>query len=384
MIPYGRQDISEADVEAVRTALLSDFITQGPAIAAFEAAISGYCGSAFGVAMSSATAALHVACMALDLGPGDWLWTSPITFVASSNAALYCGAQVDFVDIDAKTYNMCLDTLEAKLEAAERDGKLPKIVVPVHFAGQSCDMIRLGKLRDKYGFRIIEDASHAIGGSYHNAPVGNCAYSDICVFSFHPVKIITTAEGGLATTNDPELAHRLFTLRTHGITRDASRMENGSEGPWYYEQLELGYNYRMTDLQAALGTSQFKRLDSFIDARHERRAIYDRALASLPLTLPHEPDFQRSGLHLYPILLTDEAPVNRLDAFNALRAAGIGVNVHYIPVYRQPYYVRMGFDRAAFPNAEDYYSRTISIPMYAQLTEADQNTVISALTTILG
>jgi len=384
VIPYGRQDITPADIAAVTAVLQSDFITQGPAIPAFEAALTAQCGAVHTVVASSATAALHIACLALDLGPGDALWTSPNTFVASANAGLYCGARVDFVDTDPATYNMCLDALEAKLDVAARAGTLPKIVIPVHFAGQSCDMARLGALRDRHGFRIIEDASHAIGGSYGNAPVGNCRYSDICVFSFHPVKIITTAEGGAATTNDDTLARRMQMLRSHGITRDVAAMSKTPDGPWYYEQLDLGFNYRMTDIQAALGASQMTRLGDYIDARHRIRAVYDAELADLPLTLPFQPDYQRSALHLYPVLIREEAPLDRAAAFAALRAAGIGVNVLYIPVYRQPYHAAMGYDPADFPQAEDYYNRMLAIPMYARLTEADQAAVIAALRQVLA
>lgn len=384
MIPYGRQDITEADLEAVRAVLLSDFITQGPAIDGFEKALADHCAVKHVTAVSSATAALHIACMALELGQGDWLWTTPNTFVATSNAGLYCGAKVDFIDIDARTYNICLDTLEAKLAVAEKAGTLPKIVVPVHFAGQSCDMERLAGMASKYGFSIIEDASHAVGGSYYDAPVGSCQYSDITVFSFHPVKIITTAEGGVAMTNDPVLADKMNRLRSHGITRDPAMMQGPSDGPWYYQQIELGYNYRMTDIQAALGTSQMSRLNDYIDARHRHRAIYDAKLADLPLTVPYQANYQRSGLHLYPILINDEAPVDRAQAFTQLRALGIGVNVLYIPVYLQPYYAGLGFKPGYCPNAEDYYSRVLAIPMYAQLTADDQQTVIEALHTTLG
>lgn len=379
MIPYGRQDITEADLAAVRDVLLSDYITQGPAIPAFEAALTGHTGANHAVVVNSATAALHIACMALNLGPGDRLWTSPNTFVATSNAGLYCGATVDFIDIDPITYNISLDLLEARLEAAAQDGTLPKIVIPVHFAGQSCDMARLGALRDRFGFAIIEDASHAIGGSYRNGNVGNCAHSDICVFSFHPVKIITTAEGGAATTNNPDLAERMQTLRSHGITRDVAQMSKTPDGPWYYEQQALGYNYRMTDIQAALGSSQMTRLNSYIAARHTRRAIYDAELADLPLTLPHQPDWQLSGLHIYPVLIRPDALVDRATAFSKLRAAGIGVNVLYIPVYLQPYYAQLGFPAGLCPNAEDYYDRMIAIPMFATLTQSDQAQVIEAL-----
>ncbi|KAA0920225.1 UDP-4-amino-4,6-dideoxy-N-acetyl-beta-L-altrosamine transaminase [Aquicoccus porphyridii] len=384
MIPYGRQDITEADLAAVRDVLTSDFITQGPAIAGFEEALAGYCGVRHGVAMNSATSALHVAYMALGLGQGDLLWTSPNTFVATSNAALYCGAEVDFVDIDPDTYNMCLDSLEAKLEAAEKAGRLPKVVTPVHFAGQSCDMARLGALRDRYGFAVVEDASHAVGGSYGGAPVGNCAHSDITIFSFHPVKIITTAEGGMAMTNDDELAAKMAMLRTHGITRDPARMRGEGDGPWYYQQTMLGYNYRITDMQAALGRSQLTRLDSYIDARHARRAVYDRELADLPLKLPYQAEYQHSGLHLYPVLVTDAAPVDRATAFARLREMGIGVNVLYIPVYLQPWYQDLGFRPGHCPNAEDYYRRMITIPMYATLGADDQQTVIDRLRDVFG
>lgn len=385
MIPYGRQDISEADIAAVVATLTSDYITQGPAITAFEAELGKVSAASEVIAASSATAALHIACLALDLGPGDTLWTVPNTFVASANVGLYCGADVDFVDIDPTTYTMCPDALEARLIAAERDGTLPKVVIPVHFAGQSCDMARIGALRDTYGFRIIEDASHAIGGSYGNGPVGNCAHSDICVFSFHPVKIVTTAEGGAATTQDAELAERMRLFRSHGITRDPNLMTGTvDEGPWVYEQTHLGYNYRITDIQAALGTSQLQRLTGFIDTRHRIAARYDAALADLPLTLPYQPEWQRSALHLYPILIGDEAPLNRTATFTALREAGIGVNVLYIPVHRQPFYAARGHKAGDFPNAEDYYSRTIAIPMYATLSDNDQGTVIKTLQNLLG
>jgi len=384
MIPYGRQDITDADLEAVRAVLTSDFITQGPAITAFEQAISTQCAVKHVCAMSSATAALHVAYMALGLGAGDTIWTTPNTFVATANAALYCGADVDFIDIDPRTYNLCLDTLEARLEAADKNGTLPKIVVPVHFAGQSCDMARLGALRDTYGFFIVEDASHAVGGSYGSLPVGACEYSDIAVFSFHPVKIITTAEGGAAMTNDDTLGDKMARLRTHGITRDPNMMVGESDGPWYYQQIELGYNYRMTDIQAALGASQITRLASYIDMRHTHRAAYDAELADLPITLPHQPNFQRSALHLYPILVQDDAPLDRKAAFIKLRELGIGVNVLYAPVYLQPYYRGLGFKPGLCPNAEDYYNRMITIPMYAQLSVEDRDTVVRQLHSVFG
>jgi UDP-4-amino-4,6-dideoxy-N-acetyl-beta-L-altrosamine transaminase len=392
MIPYGRQDISAEDVAAVTAVLQSDFLTQGPAIPAFEAALAAWCRVPHAVAMNSATSALHVAYMALDLGPGDEVWTSPVTFVATANAALYCGAGVRFVDIDARTYVMDLDRLEAMLAKAQAEGRLPKIVVPVHLAGQSCDMARLAGLAAAYGFRVVEDASHSIGATFgvgpEEGPVGDCRFSDICVFSFHPVKIITTAEGGAATTRDPVLARRMAILRTHGITRETAEMAHPAEGGWYYEQVALGYNYRMTDLQAALGTSQMGRLADFVAARHARRAVYEAELPGLPLQLPHQAAGQRSALHLYPVLVAPDArpgaPLDRAGLFAALRAAGIGVNVHYIPVYRQPWYQRQGFPQDQCPVADDYYARAISIPLYSGLTEADQATVIATLRRLLG
>jgi UDP-4-amino-4,6-dideoxy-N-acetyl-beta-L-altrosamine transaminase len=384
MIPYGRQDISEADIAAVVEALRSDFITQGPAIARFEAALQNACAVPHAVAMNSATSALHVAYMALGLGPGDVLWTSPVTFVATANAALYCGADVRFVDIDPASYVLDLDRLAEDLTQAERAGRLPKIVVPVHLAGQSCDMERLAGLARRYGFKVVEDASHSIGARYHDQPVGDCRFSDICVFSFHPVKIITTAEGGAATTRDAELARKMELLRSHGITRDPALMHNSPHGPWYYEQVALGYNYRMTDLQAALGASQMTRLADFIAARHARRAVYDRDLQGLDLQLPFQAAGQHSALHLYPILVNATSRLDRAALFAALRAAGIGVNMHYLPVYRQPYYVARGFAQDQCPVADDYYARALSIPLYATLSPADQAHVIATLHQLLG
>lgn len=382
MIPYGRQDVTDDDVAAVEAVLRSDYLTQGPAIPAFEQALATYCKAAYSVAVCNATAALHIACMALELGPGDWLWTSPNTFVASANCALYCGAQVDFVDIDPKTYNMSVTALEAKLARAEAEKRLPKVVIPVHFAGQSCEMREIHALGQRYGFRIIEDASHAVGGSYLGEPVGNCRYSDITVFSFHPVKIITTGEGGLALTNDPELAARMARLRSHGITRDDALLEWSSEGPWYYQQIELGYNFRMTDLQAALGRSQMERLDDYVARRHAIAARYDSALADLPLTVPHQQPDARSALHLYPIRL--HAPEKRREVFEAMRARDIAVNVHYIPVHAQPHYKRLGFKMGDFPEAERYYAGAMSIPMFPTLTIAQQDEVIDSLRRLLA
>jgi len=382
MIPYGRQDITPEDIAAVEAVLRSDFLTQGPAVPGFEQALAAYCGAARGVAMNSATSALHVACLALGLGPGDRLWTSPNTFVASANCGLYCGAEVDFVDTDPATYNMSVAALEARLVAAAAEGRLPKVVIPVHFAGQSCEMRAIHALGQQYGFRIIEDASHAVGATYLGEPVGNCRYSDITIFSFHPVKIITTAEGGMAMTNDPALADCMERLRSHGITRDPTAMAWDSEGPWYYQQVELGYNYRITDLQAALGHSQLARLDDYVARRHAIAARYDAALAGLPLTTPWQHPDSRSALHLYPIRLHDAA--RRREVFEALRAAGIGVNVHYIPVHTQPHYHRLGFRPGDFPEAERYYAGAISLPMFPTLTPAQQDEVVASLARVLG
>ncbi|HSW11252.1 MAG TPA: UDP-4-amino-4,6-dideoxy-N-acetyl-beta-L-altrosamine transaminase [Solimonas sp.] len=380
MIPYGRQDISEADIQAVVEVLRSDWLTQGPAIERFESALAQRAGAAHAVAMCNATAALHVACLALGLGPGDLLWTVPNTFVASANCGRYCGADVDFVDVDPRSYNMSAAALAEKLEQAERAGRLPKVVIPVAFAGQSADMAAIAKLRERYGFRIIEDASHAIGASYDGAPVGNGRHADITIFSFHPVKIITTGEGGAAVTSDPVLAEKLRLLRSHGITRDTARMEGDSEGGWYYQQVELGFNYRITDIQAALGASQLTRLDAFLEARHAAAGRYQQLLADLPLLLPWQDPQGRSALHLYPVqVLEGEGVPGRKTVFERLRAAGIGVNVHYIPVHLQPYYRRLGFQPGQFPEAERYYSRAISLPMYSSLTAGQQQEVAGAL-----
>lgn len=376
MIPYGRQDITPADVEAVVSVLQSDFLTQGPAVPRFEHKVAAHTGAAHAVAVNSATSALHIACLALGLGPGDSLWTSPITFVASANCALYCGASVDFVDIDPRTYNLCPQALAAKLERAEREGRLPKIVVPVHLCGQSCDMAAIHALARRYGFHVIEDASHAIGGRYRGEFVGNCRYSDITIFSFHPVKIVTTAEGGLALTNDPQLAERMALLRSHGITRDPAQMTRAADGPWYYQQVGLGFNYRMTELQAALGISQMDRLDAYVARRHALAARYDAALADLPLGTPWQHPDAYSAYHLYVVRC---AAAQRRTVFERLRAAGIGVNVHYIPVHTQPYYQQLGFLPGDFPLAEAYYAEAISLPLFPTLSEADQDAVIAAL-----
>jgi UDP-4-amino-4,6-dideoxy-N-acetyl-beta-L-altrosamine transaminase len=379
-IPYGRQDISQADVDAVVEVLRSDFLTQGPAVPRFEAAVASYCGVSHALAVNSATSALHMACLSLDLGPGDWLWTSPVTFVASANCGLYCGAQVDFVDIDPRTYNICPDALADKLEQAERVGRLPKVLVAVHLCGQPCDMRAIKLLAQRYRFKVIEDASHAIGGKYLSEPIGSCQYSDITVFSFHPVKIITTAEGGMAVTNSAELAAKMSLLRSHGITRDPELMTHESDGPWYYQQIDLGFNYRMTELQAALGVSQMERLNAYVTRRHELADRYDELLAGLPVTTPWQHADGYSGLHLYVIRLQlNKISRSHRQVFESLRNAGIGVNLHYIPVHTQPYFQRMGFKSTDFPRSMDYYREAISLPMFQALTDAQQDRVISAL-----
>lgn len=379
MIPYGRQSISDEDIAAVEAVLRSDFLTQGPAGPAFEKAVADHTGAAHAIAVNSATSALHIACLALGVGPGDLVWTSPVTFVASANCALYCGADVDFVDIDSRTFNMSIDALTAKLQAAEAAGRLPKVVIPVHLAGQSCDMAGIKALADRYGFRIIEDASHAVGADYRNLPVGRCTHSDIAIFSFHPVKIVTTAEGGIALTNDDVLAHRMALLRTHGITRDPSEMEEESHGPWYYEQVDLGFNYRMTEMQAALGASQMTRLQEFVARRREIAAIYDDAFANEPVAVQWQEPDTSSAWHLYVIRLRGADMARRAAAFAALRDRGLGVNLHYMPVYLQPYYRRLGFRPGLCPEAENYYREAISIPLYAGMTDADVQTVIAAV-----
>ncbi|NIM30843.1 MAG: UDP-4-amino-4,6-dideoxy-N-acetyl-beta-L-altrosamine transaminase [Pseudomonas stutzeri] len=380
MIPYGRQDITQADIDAVVSVLQSDFLTQGPMVPRFEQSVAQHVGASHALAMNSATSALHVACLALGLGNGDWLWTTPITFVASANCGLYCGARVDFVDIDPRTYNLCPQALARKLEQAERDGKLPKVVVAVHLCGQPCDMLAIHALAQRYGFKIIEDASHAIGGKYQGEFIGNCRYSDITVFSFHPVKIITTAEGGMALTNNAELANKMALLRSHGITRDPAQMTHAADGPWYYQQIDLGFNYRMTELQAALGVTQMERLDQFVARRHQLAQRYDDLLSELPVTTPWQHPDSYSGLHLYVIRLQlGRITKTHRQVFEALRERGIGVNLHYIPVHTQPYYQRMGFRSGNFPEAERYYAEAISLPMFQTMTEAQQDEVIAAL-----
>lgn len=384
MIPYGRQDITQLDIDAVVEVLQSDFLTQGPKVPLFEQTVANKVGAKHALAVNSATSALHIACMALGLGQDDWLWTTPITFVASANCGLYCGAQVDFVDIDLRTYNLCPKALEAKLIAAESAGKLPKILVAVHLCGQSCEMEAIHTLSKRYGFKVIEDASHAIGGKYQKEYIGNCRYSDITVFSFHPVKIITTAEGGMALTNDDHLAEKMNLYRSHGVTRDQKLMTHESHGPWYYQQLDLGYNYRMTEIQAALGISQMERLDAYVSRRHELAKQYDVLLKGLPVIVPWQHSDSYSGLHLYVIRLKlHEMNSSHRQVFERLRAKGIGVNLHYIPVHTQPYYSAMGFKLGDFPEAERYYNEAISLPMYQGLSDEQQMEVVDALMDVL-
>jgi UDP-4-amino-4,6-dideoxy-N-acetyl-beta-L-altrosamine transaminase len=380
MIPYGRQAISDDDIQAVVEVLRSDFLTQGPAVPAFERALAAQCGAAEVVAVNSATSALHLACLALGVGPGDWVWTSPITFVASANCARYCGAEVDFVDIDPRTYCLSAGRLADKLAWAEQAGRLPKVVVAVHLCGQSCDMAAIHALAGRYGFRIVEDASHALGGRYQGAPIGNGRYSDITVFSFHPVKIVTTGEGGAAVTNDGDLAARMRRLRSHGVTRDQAEMTHEADGPWYYQQVELGFNYRLTDLQAALGLSQLQRLDRFVARRHELARRYDAALQRLPLVTPWQHPDNYSALHLYVIRLKlREIRRTHRQVFEGLRAAGIGVNLHYIPVHRQPYYAARGCTNGDYPEADRYYAEAITVPMFPRLADEEQQRVIDAV-----
>ncbi len=385
-IPYGRQEISTADIEAVCEILRSDWLTQGPAIPRFEQAVAEYCGASHAAAIANATAALHLACRALELGPGDCLWTTPNTFVASANCGLYCGAAVDFVDIDPLTYNMSVEALRQKLEAAQRSGTLPKVVVPVDFSGQSAEMAEIAALGRKYGFRIVEDASHAIGGSFQGRKIGSCAHADITIFSFHAVKIITTGEGGMALTNDLELYHRLQLLRAHGITRDAARMSNGAEeGGWYYEQIDLGYNYRITDIQAALGSSQLTRLDEFVARRRYLASRYDELLAGMPVKTPWQRETDGSAWHLYVVQVDGErSGKRRREVFEAMRQAGILVNVHYIPVHLQPYYRARGFQPGDFPCAEAYYRNAITLPLFFGLSEDDQDYVVAQLAKALA
>ena len=383
-IPYGKQNINQADVDAVVDVLKSDFLTQGPQVPAFEKSVAQLVGAQHALALNSATSALHIACLALGLGKGDLLWTSPITFVASSNCALYCGADVDFVDVDSQTYNMSIAALKLKLEQAKKENKLPKIVVPVQLCGQPCDMAKIYALSQEYGFKIIEDASHAIGGKYQGTYVGAGQYSDITIFSFHPVKIVTTAEGGMALTNDAKLAQKMDLLRSHGVTRSQDLMSKEPEGPWYYQQVDLGFNYRMTELQAALGISQMHRLEQFVAKRHDIAKVYNQILQDLPVVLPYQLPETYSGLHLYVIRLKlDEISKTRKEVFELLREKGIGVNVHYIPVHTQPYYENLGFKQGDFPEAESYYASAISLPMYPDLTQPQIDYIYQSLKEIL-
>jgi UDP-4-amino-4,6-dideoxy-N-acetyl-beta-L-altrosamine transaminase len=383
-IPYGKQDITQADIDAVVQVLKSDFLTQGPCVPQFEQAVATKVGAEHAVATNSATSALHLACKALGLGPGDSLWTSPITFVASANCALYCGASVDFVDIDPRTYNLCPKALEQKLLQAQQNGTLPKVVVAVHLCGQSCDMAAIHSLAQRFDFKVIEDAAHAIGGKYKNEYIGNCRYSDISIFSFHPVKIITTAEGGMALTNNSELADQMELLRSHGITRDPDLMTHAPDGPWYYQQIDLGYNYRMTELQAALGQSQLQRLDEYVHRRHQLAQRYNDLLADLPITTPWQHPDCYSAYHLYVIRLQlDKISKNRRQVFELLRDQGIGVNLHYIPVHTQPYYQNMGFSEGDYPETERYYREAISLPLFPGLKNEDLTRIVSNLREML-
>ena len=380
-IPYGRQNITDEDIDAVVAILQSDYLTQGPKVPEFERELASITGAAYAVALNSATSALHVACMALDLGAGDWLWTVPNTFVASANCALYCGAKVDFVDIDPITYTMCPDALEAKLKQAKTAGTLPKIIVPVHLCGQSCNMEAISWIARSFSVKIIEDASHAIGAHYQGRPVGDCRFSEITVFSFHPVKIIATAEGGIATTQDASLARKMDLARSHGITRDPGEMTHAPDGPWYYQQISLGYNYRMTELQGALGLSQLNQLHAFVARRRQLAAQYNDLLSGLPLMCPAQYSESNSSWHLYVVRVAAE---HRAAVFETLCAAGIGVNLHYIPVHTHPYYQAMGFSLGQFPEAERYYAEAISIPLYAGLNDIDQRRVVKELTKALA
>ena len=385
MIPYGRQSVDQADIDAVVEVLQSDWLTQGPTLEHFEAAMAERCEAGFAVAVCNATAALHIACLAAGLGQGEWLWTSPNTFLASANCGRYCGADVDFVDIDPLTWNLDTGALARKLEAAESTGTLPKVLVAVAFSGQSCDMRAIGELSRRYGFVVIEDASHAVGAHYAGRPVGCGEFADMTVFSFHPVKIVTTGEGGMVLTNSPKLAEHLRRLRSHGMTRDPAQMDEPSHGPWYYQQVELGFNYRMTDMQAALGLSQLGKLDGFLARRRELVARYQTLLADLPLTLPTLQAEAESAWHLYVARVqTDVLSVSHRQVFEGLRAAGIGVNVHYIPVHLQPYYRDLGFKPGDFPEAEAYYAQAISLPLYPAMTDAQQDYVVDQLRRVLG
>ncbi|WDT87148.1 UDP-4-amino-4,6-dideoxy-N-acetyl-beta-L-altrosamine transaminase [Alteromonas sp. 009811495] len=380
MIPYGRQHLDESDIKAVLDTLKSDWLTQGPAIPKFESAFADYCSASYAVAVNSATSALHIACLALGVGPGDCVWTSPNSFVASSNCALYCGAGIDFVDIDLQTGNMCVDALKYKLENAEANNCLPKVVIPVHFAGQPCDMAQIRALSKRYGFFVIEDASHAVGARYQDKSVGSCEFSDICVFSFHPVKIITTMEGGMALTNSMELADKMRMLRSHGITNDPAMMTEDSHGPWYYQQITLGFNYRMTDVEAALGLSQLDKLDTFVEKRNALAAYYDKSLcdqANIAPLIQHNDTY--SSYHLYVVRVKSLDSTTHTTLVTQLRESGIFAHVHYIPIHLQPYYQNLGFKKGDYPNAERYYQQAITLPMFPDLSENDVASIVSTL-----
>ena len=383
--PYGRQDINQSDIDAVTRVLRSDFLTQGPVVPQFERVVADYCGALRGVAANSATSALHLACLALGVSRGDWVWTTPVTFVASANCAVYCGAAVDFVDIDKKTYNMSANALEEKLVQAEKVGCLPKVVIPVHLCGQSCEMDRIHALAKRFGFFIIEDASHAIGARYKDAPVGNCRYSDITVFSFHPVKIITTGEGGMALTNDLALAGKMERFRSHGITRDPAEMSGAPDGPWFYQQIDLGFNYRMTDIQAALGISQLSRLDQFVVERQRLADVYDRLLSNETAAKPWRHPDAYSSFHLYVVQLNFEfLKTTQREVFERLRSHGIMVNLHYIPLYRHPYFRSTGHAETSLPNAEYYYAHAITLPIYPGLELGQQHEIVEKMTAPIG
>ncbi|MDE1462289.1 UDP-4-amino-4,6-dideoxy-N-acetyl-beta-L-altrosamine transaminase [Spartinivicinus poritis] len=384
MIPYGKQTINQSDIDSVVKVLKSDFLTQGPMVPLFECAIAEKVDVNHAVAVNSATSALHLACLALNVGKGDVVWTSPITFVASANCALYCGASVDFIDIDPKTFNICHIKLEKKLQEAELEGKIPKVIIPVHMCGTSCDMEVIYQLSKRFGFHIVEDASHAIGGYYQGNPIGSCKYSDITIFSFHPVKIITTAEGGMAVTACSDLAEKMILLRNHGITRDTEQMTHESDGPWYYQQISLGFNYRMTDIQAALGLSQLGRLDEFVEDRNKLATRYKVMLDSLPVSPQYILKNNYSSFHLYVIRIElNKTDLTYREIFERLRVKGIGVNVHYIPIHTQPFYKMKGFKKGDFPSAEAYYENAISLPIFHYMSQEQQNKVVKTLQDIL-
>ncbi|MBL4909647.1 MAG: UDP-4-amino-4,6-dideoxy-N-acetyl-beta-L-altrosamine transaminase [Alteromonadaceae bacterium] len=383
MIPYGKQDINQADIDAVIEVLHSDWLTQGSTVPKFEQAIADKCQVKLAVAVSSATAALHIACLALDIKEKDRVWTSPITFVASANCALYCGATVDFIDIDLNSGNISVMTLEKKLVKAKQQNKLPKVIIVVHLAGQSCDMLAIYNLSQQYGFKIIEDASHAIGGQYKNKPVGCCQFSDITVFSFHPVKIITSAEGGMAVTNTQQLAEKMQLYRSHGITANEQQMTEPSHGPWYYQQIALGFNYRMTDIQAALGLSQLYRIDSFIEQRNQLAKKYDKAFKETAITPLIADKNCLSAYHLYLILLPQANAEQHKKAIITLREQNIFAHVHYIPVHLQPFYQNLGFKLGDFPNAEQYYQQAITLPLHPKITRLEQNYIIEKVKALL-